>query len=71
MTDRGGRPLEIFTAKDEDWPTGEVDFEGWCTRKTARKTQPAAGLVARDLERRRVAQELRDDVQEAKRQLGM
>jgi hypothetical protein len=28
MADRGRRPLEIFTAKDEDWPTWGVDFEG-------------------------------------------
>jgi hypothetical protein len=24
-----GRPLKMFTDKDEDWPIWEIDFEGW------------------------------------------
>jgi hypothetical protein len=28
-----GRPLKMFTDKDEDWPIWEIDFEGWSIRK--------------------------------------
>jgi hypothetical protein len=28
-----GRPLKMFTEKDEDWPIWEIDFEGWSIRK--------------------------------------
>jgi hypothetical protein len=27
-----GRPLKMFTDKDEDWPIWEIDFEGWSIR---------------------------------------
>ena len=28
-----GRPLKMFTDKDEDWPIWEIDFEGWSIPK--------------------------------------
>ena len=69
MSTRLATPSPLLSAGIQSGTVSKVASN--YSRKTARKTQPAAGLVARDLERRRVAQELRDDVQEAKRQLGV